>query len=225
MFLNKVNGYSREIAQGRSQSRATTGDLINQINNEASTGKQKACSRPSCLFVFPLRSCSYKQWAHSKGLFKNPWRKLLSPELKKLPTRLLASEHWPPRAPSCLHLDGNSFDQKLQGNKKKKKTPDSNYSGILLVAKGKQQTFSKDESALRGTFSPVWNKEQKMFGFVFETEVLKLLCRTTWTSMFTKGPVSEYRNVFAWLDTPIYFSVQFLKTFIYYLFIMSYYCL
>lgn len=93
MFLNKVNGYSREIAQGRSWSRATTGDLINQINNEASTGKQRACSRPSCLFVFPLRSCSYKQWAHSKGLFKNPWRKLLSPELKKLPTPLMASEH------------------------------------------------------------------------------------------------------------------------------------
>lgn len=208
MFLNKVNGYSREIAQGRSRSRATTGDLINQINNEASTGKQRACSRPSCLFVFPLRSCSYKQWAHSKGLFKNPWRKLLSPELKKLPTPLLASEHSPPRAPSCLHLDGNSFDQKLQGKKKKKKTSDSNYSGILLVAKGKQKTFSKDESALRGTFSPVWNRQQ-MFGFVYETEVLKLFCRTTWTSMFTKDQVSEYKNVFAWLDTPIYFNAQF----------------
>lgn len=70
MFLNKVSGYSREAAQGRSLGSATTWDLINQINNEAGEGKQRAHYRPSCLFVFPLRHCSYKQWAHSKG-FKN----------------------------------------------------------------------------------------------------------------------------------------------------------
>lgn len=61
MFLNKVNGYSGAGAGGRSQSRTTTGDLINQINNEASAGKQRAGNGASCLFVFPLRSCSYKQ--------------------------------------------------------------------------------------------------------------------------------------------------------------------
>ena len=50
----------------------------------------------------------------------------------------------------------------------------------------------------------------RMFGFVFETEVLKLLCRTIWTSMSTKGQVSEHGNVFAWLDTPIAFNVFFI---------------
>lgn len=146
--------------------------------------ESRACSRPSCLLFFPLRSCSYKQWAHSKGLFKNPWRKLLSPELEKAAHPSWPPEHSPPRAPSCLHLDGNSFDPEAPRKEEKKKTSDSNYS-ILLVAKGKQKTFSKDESALRGTFSPVWNRQQ-MFGLFMKQKFLKLFCRTTWTSMFTK---------------------------------------
>lgn len=48
MFLNKVNGYSREIAKGH---RAEL-DLINQINSEANTGKQRACYKPLAFLFF-----------------------------------------------------------------------------------------------------------------------------------------------------------------------------
>lgn len=64
MFLNKVNGYSREIAKGRSQSRAR----LDKSNKQwGQNRKAESMLQTSCLFVFPLRSCSYKQWAHLKG--------------------------------------------------------------------------------------------------------------------------------------------------------------
>lgn len=52
MFLNKVSGYSREAAQGRSLGRATTWDLINQINNGASRGKQRTLTDPLAFLFF-----------------------------------------------------------------------------------------------------------------------------------------------------------------------------
>lgn len=143
MFLNKVSGYSRAAAQGRSLGRASTWDLINQINNEASKGKQRTRYRPSCLFVFPLRHCSYKQWAHSKG-FKN------IPGEVSISTTQSPSPFSPPANTSLQKailpvLETGNLWSVVPGMKKEDEYPDSNNLGMLLVAKGeRKQKAQKD---------------------------------------------------------------------------------
>lgn len=137
MFLNKVSGYSRAAAQGRSLGRASTWDLINQINNEASKGKQRTRYRPSCLFVFPLRHCSYKQWAHSKGFKNIPGEVSISTTQSPSPFSQPANTSLQKAILPVLET-GNLWSV-VPGMKKEDEYPDSNNLGMLLVAKGERK--------------------------------------------------------------------------------------
>lgn len=131
---------------------------------------------------------------------KNAWRKLYLLDPKWSSPFSSTQEHPPQWAPSCLHLDGNTFDQQLW---EKKKLPDS---GTLLAAEGecKVKPSSKDESASGGPFL-LCTQAVGVFGFLllvvfcFSFFVLQLVHRSEHPHP-PEARILNARSVLGWQD-------------------------